>query len=99
MYRCTLREAVELAEEGAEHPALRQTVDQVHPGTEARHHQVGHGEVDDVEVGRGLQLLVPPHDARDETVTDQRHDDDDRVDADLEAHLQTMDTHTLITNH
>ena len=39
--RCrTLREAVELAEERAERPVVRQIADHVHPGTQRRHHDV-----------------------------------------------------------
>jgi len=55
---CTLREAVELAEEGSEHPAVRQTVDKVDPCTRRRHHDVGHGQVDYEVVGRGVHSLV-----------------------------------------
>ena len=47
----TLGETVQFTEEGAQHPALGEVVDEVNPRARQRHQQVADGQVDDVVVG------------------------------------------------
>jgi len=75
----TLREAVELAEEGAEHPALGEIVDEVDPGARRRDHDVGDGEVDDEVVGGRVHALVASDNEQDGRVADERQQNHDAV--------------------
>ena len=82
-----MRKAVELAEEGAEHPSLGEVVDEVDPRTEECHHEVGHSQVDDVIVGGVVQSFVAPHDVDDEEITAERHQNHDDIEENLNDHL------------
>ena len=82
-----MREAVEFAEEGPEHPVIGQIVDEMNPRAEERHHQVGHCQVDDVVVGGVVQSLVAPHDVDDQQVACDRQQDDDYVEDNLDDHF------------
>lgn len=57
----TLSKRVKLAEECAEVPVLRQIVRQVDPRARQRHHQVGNGKIDDIEIGGSPHSAVFPN--------------------------------------
>ena len=75
----TLCEAVELAEEGAKHPALGEVINQVDPGTRRRHHDVGDSKVDNEVVGWRVHSLVPCNDKQYDHISNQRQHNDDAV--------------------
>ena len=87
LFARTLREAVELAEEVPEHPAIGQVVDEVNPRAEERHHQIGYRQVDDVVVGGVVKSLVAPHDVDDEQVASDRQQYYDYIDDNLDDHF------------
>ena len=75
----TLREAVEFAEEGAEHPSFGEVVDEVDPGTGRGDHDVGDGQVDDEVVSGRVHALVACDDEQHGHVADQRQQNHDTV--------------------
>ena len=83
----TLHEAVELAEEGSEHPSFGQVIHHVHPGTGERHHQVTDHQVHQVVVGGRLHALVSGDDDHDGQVAENRHHHNENVDGYLHCHF------------
>ena len=75
----TLNEAVRLAEERPEHPALRQIGHQMDPTAGHRDGQVGDGEIDQVIVGRRVHATTAVNGDDHRQVSDQRRHDYDRV--------------------
>ena len=83
-----MRECVKLAEEATENPVIAvEIVDEVDPCTKHGDKDVGHRQVDDVEVGRGPHLPVAQDHHNDEGVPDEREEDDHRVDVRLQHYL------------
>lgn len=82
-----MHEAVELAEEGSEDPALAQVVHQVDPGAGQRHHEVAHCQVHEVVVGGGLHALVARHHHDHGDVAQDSDGHDENVDCDLRGHF------------
>jgi len=69
-------------------PRCNCRVIQVNPGSRRGDHQVGHGETDDVDVGRRAQTLTAPDRRHDETVSNQRQRYHQWRHADLSSSLQ-----------
>ena len=100
----TLGEAVDLAEEGAKHPAFSQVINQVNPGARWRHqvnpgarwchHDVGDGKVDDEVIGWRVHSLVACNDEQHGHVTNQRQQNDNAV----HRRLQRQQLNSFIAN-
>lgn len=69
----TLGKSVKFAEKGTQYPSVCQIVNRAHPITRNRHQQVGHGQIDDVEIGGGPQPFVVSHHQNHQEVPHQGH--------------------------
>lgn len=80
----------DVAEDAAEHPASQHLQGRGKRQHDDAQQQVGHGQVDDEEVGDGLQVFVAHHGQDDQDVADDGHQDEDGEDDPDADHLRVQ---------
>ena len=82
-----MNKSVELAQESAKNPTIRDVSSDVNPYGKQCHEEISYGQIRDVEVCCGPHLPGGEDDHDDEGVTDNSHEDEQRNDDTLDDDL------------